>query len=265
MAGHGRAKARPIESAELKEHLMITREKTVAEIAVEMPRAAAIFEEFGIDYCCGGEKGLLEACQEANVSLAELEQALQEVRDARANADAVDWRSEPLHRLIEHIVNFHHQYVRRGLPRVDQLIGKVLAAHGQKHQELGQVQRHFHVVADELVRHMMKEEQVLFPYVIRLEEAARAKQPMPAPMFGTVKNPVRMMRAEHDACGAEMKAIRKLTKNYDAPKEGCNSFRAAYAALEEFERDLHQHIHLENNILFPAAEQLEERARKGEL
>jgi regulator of cell morphogenesis and NO signaling len=241
---------------------MITKEKTVAEIALETPRAAAVFEEFGIDYCCGGELSLEEACAEAKASMVEVEQVLAEVRDARENADTVDWRNEPLYRLVEHIVNFHHQYVRRALPRVDQLLSKVLTAHGQKHHEIAQVQRHFHQLSEEMVGHMMKEEQVLFPYIIRMEEATTKHEPVPAPMFGTVRNPIRMMRAEHDTAGGTLKEIRKLTRDYDAPKDGCNSFRALYAALEEFERDLHQHIHLENNILFPKAEALEERAGK---
>lgn len=234
--------------------------KTVAEIALETPRAASLFEEFGIDYCCGGEKSLQEACNDARVALAEVEAALQEVRDARESADARDWRAESLAQLVAHIVSFHHQYVRRALPRIEQLLGTVLSAHGQKHHDLAKVQRHFHVLADEMVRHMMKEEQVLFPYIISLEDAAASGEAVAAPMFGTVKNPVRMMRAEHDAAGGELKEIRKLSKDYETPKDGCNSFRALYAALEEFERDLHQHIHLENNILFPRAEALEEQA-----
>ena len=236
--------------------------KTVAEIALETPRAAGLFEEFGIDYCCAGEKSLPEACQEAGVALAEVEAALREVREARETADAKDWRNEPLALLVEHIETFHHQYVRRALPRIEQLLAKVLTAHGQKHHDLAKVLRHFHVLADEMVRHMMKEEQVVFPYIVRMEEAAAAGRQVPAPTFGTVKNPVRMMRAEHESIGLELREIRKLTKDYDTPKEQCNSFRTLYNALEEFERERNQHIHLENNILFPRAEALEERVGK---
>ncbi|HSE48648.1 MAG TPA: iron-sulfur cluster repair di-iron protein [Terriglobales bacterium] len=234
--------------------------KTVAEIALETPRAASLFEEFGIDYCCGGEKTLQEACNEARVALAEVEAALQEVRDARESAEARDWSAESLAQLVAHIVNFHHQYVRRALPRIEQLLGSVLSAHGQKHHDLAKVQRHFHVLADEMVRHMMKEEQVLFPYIIRMEDAAAGGEAVAAPTFGTVKNPIRMMRSEHDSIGLELREIRKLSKDYDTPKEQCNSFRALYNALEEFERERNQHIHLENEILFPRAEALEARA-----
>jgi regulator of cell morphogenesis and NO signaling len=236
--------------------------KTVAEIALETPRAASLFEEFGIDYCCGGEMSLQEACNEARVALAEVEAALQEVRDARASADARDWGAGSLAELIAHIESFHHQYVRRALPRIDQLLSKVLTAHGQKHHDLGKVLRHFQVLGDEMVRHMMKEEQVLFPYIIRMEDAAAGGEAVAAPTFGTVKNPVRMMRAEHESIGLELREIRKLSKDYDTPKEQCNSFRALYNALEEFERERQQHIHLEDDILFPRAEALEERTRR---
>jgi regulator of cell morphogenesis and NO signaling len=240
---------------------MITKEKTVAEIALETPRAAAIFQEFGIDYCCDGEVSLAEACAAAKVGVAELEQALAEVRTAVTNAEKVDWNAQPVYKLVEHIIGFHHLYVRRALPRIDHLLGNVLTAHGQKHHEIAQVQRHFHVVADEMVRHMLKEEQILFPHIIKLEEAAHAREKIAPSMFGTVRNPIRMMRAEHDTALGEMKAIRKISRDFDAPKEGCNSFRALYQAVEEFEHDLQQHIHLENDILFPRAEALEERVK----
>ncbi len=240
---------------------MTTKEKTVADIALDTPRAAAVFDEFGIDYCCGGEVALAEACAEAKVNIDEVGRALDEVRDARMAAESTDWNAQPVYKLVEHIIGFHHRYVRRALPRIDSLLGKVLTAHGQKHHEVAQVQRHFHVVADEMVRHMLKEEQILFPHIIKLEEAANAKEKIAPSMFGTVRNPIRMMRAEHDTTLAEMKAIRKVSKDFDAPKEGCNSFRALYQAVEEFERDLQQHIHLENDILFPRAEALEERVK----
>ena len=236
--------------------------KTVSEIALEMPRAAAVFAEFGIDYCCGGEVTLQDACNEARVAMNDVEAALEQAQKARKEADATDWSKESLKRVSDHIVEYHHQFGRRALPRIDHLLSKTLAAHGQKHHDLALVQRHFHVLADEMVRHMMKEEQILFPYIAKLEEAqAKGKATEPA-MFGSVKNPVRMMRAEHDNAAAELKAIRKLTRDYDAPKDGCASFQALYAALAEFERDLQQHIKLENEILFPRAEALEEKAGK---
>ena len=236
--------------------------KSVGEIALQMPRAAAVFAEFGIDYCCVGEMSLQEACNDARVSLQEVEAALEEVQQARHEAETVDWSKQSLRKLADHIVSFHHQYGRRALPRIDHLLSKTLAAHGQKHHDLALVQRQFHILADEMVRHMMKEEQILFPYIAKLEAAqANGKAAEPA-MFGTVRNPVRMMRAEHDSASALLKSIRKLTRDYEAPADGCGSFKALYAALAEFERDLLQHIRLENEILFPKAEALEEKAGK---
>jgi regulator of cell morphogenesis and NO signaling len=236
--------------------------KTVGEIALDTPRAAAVFQEFGIDYCCAGEMSLQEACNDARVALQDVELALEQVQQAREEADSVDWSKQSLRRLADHITAFHHQYGRRALPRIESLLSKTLGAHGQKHHDLALVQRQFHILADEMVRHMMKEEQILFPYIAKLEEAqAKGKTAQPE-MFGSVKNPVRMMRAEHDSAFALLKTIRKLTRDYEAPKDGCTSFQALYAALAELERDLLQHIQLENDILFPKAEALEEKAGK---
>ena len=232
--------------------------RSVADIAAEMPRATCVFEAFGIDYCCGGELSLEQACAKANVALETVERELAAVAGEKRSADTIDWRSVPPSRLIEHIVNFHHQYVRRSLGRLNQLFDQVMTAHGGTHRELPQLLRHFHALADGLVQHMLKEEQMLFPYIVRLDEAEARHQPAPSAPFGSVTNPVRMMRLEHDNAGDEMKAMRKLTHDYAQPKTDCNSFRALYAALEEFERDLHQHVHLENNILFPRAETMEE-------
>lgn len=237
--------------------------KTVAEIVLETPRAASIFAEFGIDHCCGSDVSLEQACLEARVAPGEVEAALAEAECARKAAAATDWQREPLARVVAHVESFHHRYVRRALPRIEHLLANVLTAHGQKHHDLAKVLRHFHVLADEMVRHMMKEEQVLFPYMVELEAAAAGGRPAPVATFGSVKNPVRMMRAEHETIGAELREIRKLSRDYDTPKDQCSSFRALYLALEEFERERDQHMYLENEVLFPRAEALEERARAG--
>jgi len=235
--------------------------RTVAEIAAEMPRATCVFEAYGIDYCCGGDQTLEQACIKANVAPEVVERELAASAGESRSADTVDWRSVSPSQLIEHIVNFHHQYVRRSLGRLNQLFDQVMTAHGGTHRELPQLLRHFHALGDGLVQHMLKEEQMLFPYIMRLEDSKTQHRPAPPSPFGSVANPIRMMRLEHDNAGDEMKAMRKLTNDYAQPKTDCNSFRALYAALEEFERDLHQHVHLENNILFPEAESLEVSAQ----
>jgi regulator of cell morphogenesis and NO signaling len=238
--------------------MSISAEKTVRELALESPVATQVFEKLGIDYCCGGSKSLEEACRAANLSVGEvvgsLEAEEQTVRAARPNRD---WQEEPLADLIDHINKTHHKYVREQLARLEPLFEKVSSVHGKNHPELLEMRATFRGLAEELTMHMMKEEKVLFPYIIRMEESVIQKEPvLPAP-FGTVQNPVRMMIHEHDSAGNALRALREASNGYTAPADACVSFRTLYQALAAFEADLHQHIHLENNILFPKAVGLE--------
>lgn len=237
--------------------------KTVREFAVELPTATRVFAKYGIDFCCGGGRPLKDACGNHDVAtvLADLI-AAEDSRDASRN-DQTDYRSMLLGDLIDHIVSRHHAYVRSETPRLQGLLTKVSAKHGDNHPEVKQVQAIFEAVSQELSMHMMKEEQVLFPYVERMEEADLANEPVPPPRFGTVQNPVRMMMAEHDGAGDSLRQMRELTGDYTAPGDACMSFRALYQGLADFEADLHQHIHLENNILFPRAIAMED-GRNGE-
>jgi regulator of cell morphogenesis and NO signaling len=228
--------------------------KTVRDLAAGNPAAARVFERFGIDYCCGGEKSLAEACATAEVSVDEVEAALEkpvpEITDR-------DWQKATLAELTAHIVMKHHEFTREEIRRLLPLIAKVVGVHGQNHPELKRVQALFHGLANELTMHMMKEERMLFPYIEELEAATnRGSEPAP-PMFGTVQNPVRMMMMEHDSAGSALHGIRESTSSYAVPADACVSYHTLYNALEEFESDLHQHIHLENNILFPRAIKLE--------
>ena len=159
--------------------------------------------------------------------------------------------------LIEHIITTHHVYVKQALPRLHQLLNKVVSVHGRTHPELGKIQQTFQGMSAELTSHMMKEEQILFPHIVALEEAVNSGKSKPNPVFGTVSNPVHMMELEHDSAGAALKAICTLSANYTAPENACFSYRTLFTALKEFETDLHQHVHLENNILFPRAIELE--------
>jgi regulator of cell morphogenesis and NO signaling len=156
-------------------------------------------------------------------------------------------------RLIGHITQTHHAFVREESPRILALAAKVAGVHGKNHPELLEVQSKFAALAEELSVHLMKEEQILFPYVTRMEENAQAGEPAPPAMFGTVANPIRMMTQEHDGAGDVLKALRSLSSNYAVPGDACISYRTLYEALQGFEADLHQHIHLENNVLFPRA------------
>lgn len=231
---------------------------TVRELAVEIPEATRIFEKFGIDYCCGGHKSLEEACAGANLSVDDVLDSLEMAEQtARARKSDRNWFAEPLADLIGHINNTHHKYTREEIARLGPLFEKVLAVHGESHPELQHLRALFHGLAQELTTHMMKEEMVLFPYIVQMEEAVIQRDPvLPAP-FGTVKNPVAMMMHEHDTAGDALRAMREASGGYTLPRDACVSYQAIYKALADFEKDLHQHIHLENNILFPRAIKME--------
>ncbi len=233
-------------------------EKTVRELAVKMPAATRVFEKLGIDYCCGGSRTLEQACQAAHVPLDEVVDLL-EVADltARAARPDTDWQNEPLSELIEYIKNTHHRYVREETARLKPLFDKVCSVHGQSHPELVSLRATCGALAHELATHMMKEEMVLFPYIVRLEEAVIEKVPAVPPPFGSVRNPVAMMMHEHDDAGNALREMRQASNAYTPPPEACVSYQTLYKALADFEADLHTHIHLENNILFPRAVEME--------
>jgi regulator of cell morphogenesis and NO signaling len=229
--------------------------KTVREFAVEVPQATRLFEKLGIDYCCGGGKSLRDACASANIPVEDVvKKLLSSVNESATPANA-DWSTERLSDLADYIVAKHHVYVRQELPRLEQLLAKVASKHASNHPELKQVQNIFHALSEELTSHLMKEEQILFPYVKQLEAAGEDR--MRPPMFGSVKNPIHMMEIEHDSAGDALRELRSITNGFSAPEEGCFSYKALYQGLAEFETDLHQHIHLENNILFPRAIEME--------
>lgn len=232
-----------------------TTEKTVRELALEIPGATRVFERLQIDYCCGGGRTLGEACRTAGVPLERVIEALEST--GTPSADDRDWTEAPLAELIDHIRNTHHVYTRDAIARIPSLAAKVLGAHGANHPELARLRVVFDGLAQELATHMMKEEMVLFPYIVRLEEASLAGEPPLPPPFGTVRNPVRMMEHEHESAGEALRELRALSNGYTAPADACLSYRTLYEALADFETDLHRHIHLENNVLHPRAVELE--------
>lgn len=248
--------------AALEQTMNIDTTKTVREMALNIPGATGVFEKLGIDYCCGGNKPLEKACDEANLEIQQvldsLESAVVEHRQRNAtDLDANDWQNTPLGYLILHIQDKHHKYVKAETTRLRPLLDKVCNVHGAAHPELIRLRSDFHALAQDLSTHMMKEEMVLFPYIERMEESVLAGEPpLPAP-FGTVENPVAKMVHEHDSAGNLMLHMRELSNGYTPPAGACTSYKALYAALAEFERDLHQHVHLENNILFPRAIKIE--------
>ena len=232
--------------------------KTVGELAADNPAATRVFEKLGIDYCCGGSNTLEQACRAAGLPLEQVTDSMEMAFETgRAMASDRNWRIEPLAGLIAYIRTTHHQYTRVELARLEPLFHKVCSVHGENHPELARMRATFGGLAQELATHLMKEELVLFPYIVRMEEAVLEKSTLvPAP-FGGVRNPVAMMLDEHDGAGQALREMRAASDGYVAPPDACASYRTLYQALAEFETDLHQHIHLENNILFPRAIEME--------
>ncbi|HEY8227933.1 MAG TPA: iron-sulfur cluster repair di-iron protein [Pyrinomonadaceae bacterium] len=229
--------------------------KTVRDLALEIPAATRVFEKMGIDYCCGGKRSLADACAIAGVKFEDVQ--LELTTAVHARGEEPNLHTTTLQELINHIVGRHHSFTRLEIARLNALLEKVCVAHVKTHPELLQINVLFRELGADLETHMTKEERVLFPYVIRMEAAAHQLVPLFRPPFGTVANPVRMMMLEHDRAGELLKKIRKLSADYNPPADACLSYQTLYAALEALERDLHQHIHLENNILFPRAVEME--------
>lgn len=227
---------------------MIDLNETIGRLVAERPERARIFEEFEIDYCCGGKRTLWDACRNRRLDPDLVRRRLAEA-DAGTPEPARDWAGAPVGDLIDHIVAAHHGYLKAELPRVTTLLVKVATVHKDRHPELLQVLEAYAPFARDLAQHMAKEERVLFPLIRRL--AAGELTPSP-----TYLAPLRVMEAEHEEAGRALDEMRRLTDGFRPPADACNTYRAALAGLRGIEQDLHRHVHLENNILFPEAETL---------
>ena len=243
--------------------MSLDQRKTVREFAIEIPNATRVFEKLKIDYCCGGNKPLDEACEAAGIQVEEVFRLLSHGEPIQPTAGVDDSESLPLAELADRIVENHHVFTRKELERLTALLEKVCSVHGVNHPELLAIQSEFQTLRTELEPHMLKEERILFPYIKQLEVAVTKRAPLPFAPFGTVHNPIAAMMREHDAAGDILKSIRKLSRDFVVPDDGCFSYRTLYGALEALEADLHQHIHLENNILFPRAENMANTAPLG--
>jgi regulator of cell morphogenesis and NO signaling len=233
--------------------------KTVRDLAVEVPGATRVFENLGIDYCCGGQRLLADACAAIGISLDDVEESLETANSWQF--DQPNFLTGSLAELIDHIVEKHHVFTKKEITRLNGLLDKVCGVHGENHPELEKIRSLFQDLSAELEPHMMKEECVLFPFIVGMEEGVHMRRAIQVPPFGTVANPVRMMMREHDGAGELLKEMRRITANYTAPEDACISYQTLYQALDAFEKDLHQHIHLENNVLFPRSLEMEEKAQ----
>jgi regulator of cell morphogenesis and NO signaling len=235
-------------------------DETLGQIAANDLRKAQIFKKYGLDFCCGGKKTVKEACAEKGLDVTKVEQELQQA-DRLPASRPLPYNEWNLDFLADYIVNTHHSYVRKTLPDIVTYAAKVHKVHGDRHPELKQIHELVDEVNAELTGHMVKEERVLFPYVKELVNARSGAGALHASQLGSVQNPINMMEMEHELVGKNLDEIRKLSNNYQLPEDACASYSLLYRMLDEFEEDLHLHIHLENNILFPKAIELEKQLK----
>jgi regulator of cell morphogenesis and NO signaling len=229
----------------------ITIDTRVADIVVANPAAAQVFERHRIDYCCNGRRPLADACADAGLEPTDVIAELEQLGTATSDSAPIG----EIGALIGHIVATHHTSLRRELPRLGDLMDKVIAAHGTAHPEVHDVAALLHGLTDDLLPHLTKEEQVLFPLAIQLLGAVE-----PTDFHcGSILDPIRVMHTEHDRAGGLLAALREQTDDYTPPDDACPTWRALYAGLADLEADTHRHVHLENNILFPAIAALERR------
>jgi regulator of cell morphogenesis and NO signaling len=235
------------------------RGETVGEIAAKDIRKAEVFRKYGIDFCCGGKKPLKQVCEEKGLEFAAVQNALEQVsREARPSENYDRWKPDFL---SDYIFNKHHQYYYSEAPVIGELLTKVVGHHGEKYPELNQVYQLFVTLTQELNAHFAKEEKVLFPFIKALVAAKQTGNVQNLRDQFSVAGPIQMMESDHEAAGEILQQISDITNEYTAPQGACNSFQFLYRKLKELEDDLHQHIHLENNILFPKALALEKELR----
>lgn len=240
--------------------MVIKQEQSIGSIVAEDYRAAAVLTAYGIDFCCKGGRSVDEVCRTKHIDPADLARDIAAVLE-RDTRDGEDFKNWTLTRLAEHIEQVHHRYVEQRIPVLKSYLEKLCSVHGERHPELFEIRDEFKGCAGAMAVHMRKEELLLFPYIKQLEKAHQEGTTPATPQFGTVDNPVRMMMEDHDAEGDRFRRIKKLSWDYANPPDGCTTYSTALRMLQEFEEDLHKHIHLENNILFPRAVAMEKASR----
>jgi regulator of cell morphogenesis and NO signaling len=240
--------------------MQVQKDNTVGEIVAKNFRTAQIFEKFGLDFCCGGKKSISDACSKRGVDANEVIDELLMVNENGSRQN--DYFSWEIDFLIDYIIEVHHSYVSKSMPVIFAHSQKVAEAHGENHPEVIKIADYFSTIKDELEAHLMKEEKMLFPYIKKLVEVKKNNLEQEVPPFGAVVNPIKVMEAEHENAGLLFAEIKRLSNGYNPPEDACTTFKVLYQELNEFEQDLHTHIHLENNILHPKAIELEKNLNK---
>lgn len=233
-------------------------DQSIGEIVARDYRTAEVFKKHHLDFCCGGKKSVRQACADKKIDEQVIENELNRV-DLMGVSHTHQFNHWNIDFLADYILNTHHNYVKSAIPILLEFTRKVSKVHGESHPEVVMIAENFYAAAEELINHMHKEENILFPYIKQLAALSSDASAMPENLFGTIQHPISMMEHEHETVGEIFKNIRQLSDNYTPPAEACMTYKVSFLKLKEFEEDLHQHIHLENNILFPKSIELEER------
>ncbi|MCK0156117.1 iron-sulfur cluster repair di-iron protein [Cellulophaga sp. F20128] len=236
------------------------KNKTVADLVTDNIKTADVFKKYGIDFCCGGGISVEKACAKEKIDFNTLAKELLAI-DSKILITQ-NYKTWALDYLADYIVNTHHTYVTEAIPLLIQYSDRVAKVHGHHYTEVIAINKLVHTIAEELTAHMKKEELILFPFIKRMIAEQNGATYVSIPPFENVEDPIKMMEEEHEVAGDILKEISVLSNNHTPPEGACNTFKALYNKLQEFEDDLHQHVHLENNILFPKAIQLEKELSK---
>lgn len=237
----------------------LVSDETVADIARQFPNAVPVFKKLHIDFCCNGNRLFTEVCKEAGLVPEEVKlQVIQSTGNSLVHFRAEDWSPAFL---ADYILQNHHTYVKDSIPQLEALLSKVESVHGKEHPEIHSIHTFFYSLSKELLQHMEKEEQILFPIIKQLVRYNQTGGSIGSLPFQTIRNPIAVMENEHAGAGEDMENIRRLANDFTPPADACHSYQLLYKQLEEFEDDLHQHVHLENNILFPKAIALENQLK----
>ncbi|MES2394879.1 MAG: iron-sulfur cluster repair di-iron protein [Bacteroidota bacterium] len=241
----------------------IQENSIIGELVAQDYRAASVFKKYGIDFCCQGSRTIEDACVAKKLDSKLVVTDLNSINQESSGV-STDYKSWPIDLLADYLEKKHHRYVEEKTQEIKPYLDKICRVHGERHPELFVIKEHFNATAGELAMHMKKEELVLFPFVRKMAKAKQDCTELSVPHFGTVENPIQMMMNEHTTEGDRFRKIESLSNSYTPPQDACNTYLVTFALLKEFETDLHLHIHLENNILFPKAIELEKQMLKTE-
>ncbi len=236
--------------------MKITDQNIIGEVVAQDYRTATVFKKYKIDFCCKGNRTIADACSKTDQNVRDLVEALNDITAEQKNHPQ-EFNTWDLDLLVDYIEKKHHRYVENKVPELKSYLSKVAKVHGQRHPELIEIEDEFTASAYDLINHMYKEESILFPYIRKLNSDDQFVKAG----FGTVRNPIQMMMHEHDNEGNRYRRIAELSNDYTPPEDACTTYRVAFSMLKDFENDLHMHIHLENNILFPRAIDFEKQMK----